>query len=722
VPKLHRLDDVILAAPPGRVDSGLWALARVARNHQVRLSPEELGQDLGLGDRYAGFREIIRAAKANGLRAKPISRLAIAGFKALPRPLIIELVDGRFAVLRSSRDGRPALQLARASISEPMEWPRLAEICSGRAILVARRWDDPATSDQFGFRWFFDVAWRYKKPLSHVLISSFVLQLFALTNPLFFQLIIDKVLVHQSLSTLTLITLVMIAVAVFDAILQYLRTYALAHTSNRIDVELGAALFKRLMALPLRYFETRAAGQTVARVRELETIRSFFTGAGLTSAVDAIFASLFLAVMFLYSWRLALIASGAIILLSGACLFIRPLLQQLVAEKFNRGAASQQLLVEAIVGAPTLKSAAAESVIGEQWEERLAAYIRSSFSAQMLVAFGQSMIGFVIKASTIAIICVGAQEVIAGRLSVGGLVAFNMLNAQITSPIMRLANLWQDFQQVQLSVSRLGDILNTPPEAGRNAVLSTGRITGAIGFSGVTFRYDADNSAATLENVSLEIAPGEVIGIVGASGSGKSTIAKLIQRLYLPNEGRITIDGHDLCDVNPVWLRRQIGVVLQENLLFNRSIHDNIALSAPGLSRSDVVYYATLAGADEFIRKLPNGYDMMIEERGANLSGGQRQRIAIARALIRDPKILIFDEATSALDYESERIVHQNMQQICDGRTVIIIAHRLASVRRCHRIYAVENGRIVENGSHEDLVSARSGIYAALWRLQGETA
>ena len=547
------------------------------------------------------------------------------------------------------------------------------------------------------------------------------MQIFALTTPLFFQVIVDKVLSHKSYETLFVLIGGLAVIGIFDVVLQYLRTYALSHTTNRIDVELGQRLFAHLLRLPLGYFETRSAGQTVARVRELETIRNFLTGQGLFSAIDLFFTFVFIAVLFAYSTSLTLIVLASIPLYILIGFGVRPPLRDLIKEKFNRGAVSQQFLVETIVGINTIKSAAVEPSMRAQWEERLAAYVKTSFVATMLGTGGQLSIQYVSKLTTALLLLFGAKAVIDGDLTVGALVAFNMISSQAVQPILRLSQIWQDFQQVQISIERLGDILNSPPEPAPLARLVPPAPRGAIELRRVTFRYRPGGQDA-LKDLSLSIAPGEVVGIVGPSGSGKSTLTKLVQRLYMPNEGQVFLDGADLSQVDPAWLRSHIGVVLQENILFNRTIHENIAFANPATPRARVIEIARLSGADEFIDKLPEGYDTMIEERGANLSGGQRQRIAIARALATNPQILILDEATSALDYESERVIQRNMRRIVKNRTVIIIAHRLAAVRGCHRIVGMVDGRIVETGTHEELLRKPGGLYAYLWGLQSQPA
>ena len=480
-----------------------------------------------------------------------------------------------------------------------------------------------------------------------------------------------------------------------------------------MDVTLGAQLFKHLLSLPTGYFKSRRVGDTVARVRELDSIRQFITGSALTVVIDLFFASLFLIVMYAYSPRLTAIVAASIPCYLILSLTITPLLRRRLEEKFQRGAENQAFLVEAITGMETLKTMAVEPQTQRRWEDQLAAYVGSSFGAANLGTIATQLTALINKVVTILILWVGATLVIAGSLSVGQLIAFNMLAGRISGPILRLAQLWQDFQQAGISIQRLGDILNSPTEPGHDPGRTTlPRLRGHIRFEHVSFAYQADRPDA-ISSIDLDIPQGEILGIVGRSGSGKSSLAKLVQRLYTPQQGRVLIDGIDISLVQAAWLRRQVGVVQQESFLFNRTIKENIALANPGVDIEQVIASAKLAGAHEFILELPQGYDTQVGEQASILSGGQKQRLAIARALLNNPRILIFDEATSALDYESERVIQDNMPQICHNRTVLIIAHRLSTVRQASRIVVLERGRIAELGSHQQLIN-KGGIYARL--------
>ncbi|WP_018914638.1 type I secretion system permease/ATPase [Thiomonas sp. FB-6] len=658
--------------------------------------------------------ELLLGAKALGLKARTV-RLRPERLEHTPLPCLALASDGHHFVL-ARVDAAKALIFDPASgRNEILSREQLATRWDGHAILFASRASLAGDLSRFDFSWFIPAVVKYRKLLLEVFGVSLVLQLFALLTPLFFQVVVDKVLVNDARSTLEVVGVAYLVSSLFEVALTGLRTYVFSHTTNRIDVELGARLFRHLLALPLGYFGARRVGDTVARVRELEHIRSFLTGQTLTAAIDVLFSGVFLGVMLLYSLKLTLLVALSLPLYVAVSALLVPPLRQRLNDKFARGADNQSFLVETVSGMETVKSMAVEPQFTQHWDKQLASYVSAGFRVTTLANVGQQLIQLIGKLVNVGILWWGAQLVITHKLSVGELVAFNMLAGRVSGPVLRLAQLWQDFQQVGISMQRLGDILNTRTELSQSRQ-ALPQVQGHIRFENIHFRYTPDGPLV-LQGIELELAPGEVVGIVGRSGSGKSTLTKLLQRLYLPESGRLRIDDVDLALAEPAWLRRQVGVVLQENLLFNRSIRDNIALSQPAIGLDAVMHAARLAGAHEFISELPEGYDTLVGEHGANLSGGQRQRIAIARALVSNPRILIFDEATSALDYESERIIQDNMRAICRGRTVIIIAHRLSAVRIAERIVAMDKGRIVEMGSHADLVE-RDGYYAGMVRMQ----
>ncbi|MGY4286414.1 subfamily B ATP-binding cassette protein HlyB/CyaB [Bradyrhizobium sp. LM2.7] len=659
---------------------------------------------------------MLRYAKQRGLKAR-VFKTTFARLATTPLPGIAVLRDGGFVLLGKAADGKVLVQAPLAQRPQLMTQAELEAVWDGRIVMVARRAGLVDLARRFDITWFLGAIVKYRGLLGEVFVASFFLQLFALATPLIFQVVIDKVLVHRSMSTLDLLIVAFSAIAIFETVLGALRTYVFAHTTNRIDVELGARLFRHLLALPIAYFQARRVGDSVARVRELENIRNFLTGSALTLVIDLFFTIVFLAVMFVYSSLLTWIIIASFPFYIAVSAVATPIFRQRLDEKFKRGAENQAFLVESVTGVETLKSMAVEPQMQRRWEEQLAGYVTASFRVTSLGNVASQGVQLVSKLATALTLYFGARLVIEGSLSVGELVAFNMLSGRVSQPVLRLAQIWQDFHQARLSVARLGDILNTPPEQTYNASRSTlPAVIGSVRFAHVTFRYRVDGPEV-LHNIDFDVPAGQIVGIVGPSGSGKSTVAKLVQRLYVPESGKVLVDGIDLAVVDPAWLRRQIGVVLQENVLFNASVRANIALADPAMSMERVIAAATLAGAQDFILELPEGYDTIVGERGSSLSGGQRQRIAIARALVGNPRILIFDEATSSLDYESEQLIQNNMRKIVEGRTALIIAHRLSTVRRANRIITIERGRIVEDGTHEELVRS-GGRYAMLYRLQ----
>jgi subfamily B ATP-binding cassette protein HlyB/CyaB len=695
-------------------DPGLAALILIARFHNIAADAQQLRHAAGLNSERFKESDLARSARSLGLKTHTVA-VATERLAKTPFPALALDKDGKHFILGGC--GVDKALVMEPSQGAPRTCPpaEVMERCGGHLMLFTSRASLTGDLARFDFSWFIPAIVKYRRLLLEVLAVSAVLQLFGLVSPLMFQVVMDKVLVNRAFDTLYVVCFTLLVSSVFEVLLTGLRNYIFSHTTNRIDVELGARLFRHLLALPISYFTSRRVGDTVARIRELENIRNFLTGQAVTAIIDFFFSGIFIAVMCLYSIRLTLMVVFSLPVYALISMTLNPILRHRLNEKFSRGADNQSFLVETVSAAETVKAMALEPQFIRNWDNQLAAYVASGFRVTYIGNIGQQLIQLVGKLVTLVTLYFGAKLVIDGKLSVGQLVAFNMMAQRVAAPVLRLAQLWQDFQQIGISMKRLGDILNTRTELPQSRQALPG-IKGHIRFENVTFRYRPDGPLI-LGGISLDIPAGNVIGVVGRSGSGKSTLTKLIQRLYLPEGGRVNVDGIDLALADPAWLRRNIGVVLQENILFNRSIRENIAVTDPGTSLDLVIQTAKLAGAHDFICEFPEAYDTRVGEHGAGLSGGQRQRIAIARALITNPRILIFDEATSALDFETERIIQNNMQAICRGRTVIIISHRLTAVRHANQIVVVEKGHIVEHGTHDELL-AQGKQYARLISLQ----
>jgi subfamily B ATP-binding cassette protein HlyB/CyaB len=677
--------------------------------------------------------KILLAAQSLGMSAKAVKQ-DLARLHKAPLPAVAQDKDGHFfifarliapkaqaesiqpTVIDEEPDKEKVLIQRAGEAPSIITLERFLSLWTGELIFFTSKASFAGSMAHFDFSWFIPAIVKYRKLLGEILLVSFALQIIGLITPLFFQVVMDKVLVNHAMKTLNVIAIGLILSTLFESALTGIRSWVLAHTSSKIDVELGARLFRHLLGLPIAYFQARRVGDSVARIHELENIRSFLTGNAMSLILDILFSFIFFAVMFWYSVELTCIVLASIPLYIILSVIFTPIIRKRLDDKFNKTSENQSFLVETISGMDTVKALAVEPRWTEKWDKQLAGYVTAGLSVTNAATIASGGVTLISKLVTALIMWIGATLVIDNKMTVGELVAFNMFATQVSNPILRLAQLWNDFQQVGISMSRLGDILNARTEIeGQKTRLP--RLQGSITFEDVFFRYRPDSSDV-LRQVNLAIAPGEVIGIVGRSGSGKSTLTKLVQRLYVPNRGKILVDGQDIAIIDTTSLRQQIGVVLQENVLFNRSVKDNIALTNPALSLEEVIAAAKLAGAHEFICELPEGYDTIVGEHGTGLSGGQRQRIAIARALISNPRVLIFDEATSALDYESEKIIQDNMKRICQGRTVLIIAHRLSAVRDANRIVVMDKGAIVEAGTHGELLQNAKGIYHHLHRLQ----
>jgi subfamily B ATP-binding cassette protein HlyB/CyaB len=683
----------------------------------MSIDSRSLIKKYALEEEEPSIEELARIAKKEGFRVSikkmPIEKI----LESYPLPAIFLKKDGRYGVIvKADPEKRELLVFdGDPSGAYPLDFDAFEAMTSGRTVVLRERLLNAQT--RFGFGWFFRQILRYKQAISEVLVASFVIQLFGLVTPLFTQVILDKVLVHRSMTTLDVLAAAFLAVTLFDLVINLVRNYIFAHTTSKIDARLGARLFSHLLSLPLVYFEKRKVGNIIARVRELDQIREFIANKSVTLILDILFSFVFVAVMFLYSVPLTLIVLGFVFVIAVLNLVATPVLRRRLEEKFQMGAHSNAYLVESVTGIQTVKSLALEGSMRRKWEDRLARYVQASFDLNHLSNILGGVSGALRKLMTISILYFGVMQVLQNRLSVGQLIAFQMFADQFSAPILRLVNLWNEFQQTLLSVDRIGDILNTPSEQKNDKAITLPAIRGDVRFENVRFSY-APGAPTVIEEFSIGFRPGTSVGIVGRSGSGKSTITKLIQRLYLPDSGAIYIDGVDIRHMDPAWLRNNIGVVLQENYLFSGSIMENISLARPGASMEEILRVSQVAGAHAFISELPEGYDTEVGERGTALSGGQKQRIAIARALLTDPRILIFDEATSALDYESEKIIQANLAQIKRGRTMFIVAHRLNTVKECDVIVVMDKGRIVERGSHEALMKRR-GYYHFLYTQQG---
>ncbi|WDD92031.1 type I secretion system permease/ATPase [Burkholderia sp. FERM BP-3421] len=701
-----------LPQPPD--DPGLSALVLIAQFHGIAANAAQIRHASGSTGDQLSVSDLLLAARSLGLKIRQV-RITESRLPKTPLPALVIDERGKHFILAKCDENKALVLDAGASGPSICEPASVISRSGGQMLLFASRASLTGALAHFDFSWFVPAVVKYRKLLLEVLLVSAVLQLFGLVSPLMFQVVMDKVLVNRAFTTLNVVCIALLVSAIFEVVLSGVRNYVFAHTASRIDVELGAKLFRHLLTLPLAYFGVRRVGDTVARVRELENIRSFLTGQAVTAVIDLFFSIIFLGVMCLYSVWLTLVVVISLPVYAAISMTITPILRTRLNEKFARTADNQSFLVETVSSVETVKSMAVEPQFTRRWDNQLAGYVSAGFRVSALGNVGQQLIQLVGKLVTLVTLYLGARFVIEGKLSVGQLVAFNMMSQHVAVPVLRLAQLWQDFQQVGISMGRLGDILNTRTELPQSRqALPT--VRGDISFQNIRFRYRPDGPTI-LNDISLDISAGEIVGIVGRSGSGKSTLTKLAQRLYLPEQGRVRVDGIDLALADPAWLRRQIGVVLQENQLFNRSIRENIAVTDPGIALDVVMHAAQLAGAHDFISEMPEGYDTIIGEHGSNLSGGQRQRLAIARALVTNPRILIFDEATSALDFETEHIIQRNMRAMCNGRTVIIIAHRLSSVRHANHIVAMDKGRIVERGTHDSLL-AQQGYYAHLVSLQ----
>jgi ATP-binding cassette, subfamily B, bacterial HlyB/CyaB len=679
------------------------------RDMLQRILAKQIEQTGTISLQYCGA-----VAELMGLTTQIVKVPATAVAK-LPPPVMILWQDS-FAVIYKNNNQElliavPELGLIRRKIKDfTKTWGT-----DGEVLLLQKSKNTPKS--RFSLGWFIPELRRYRKVLIEVLIASMVVQIFGLVNPLATQIIIDKVIVGNSPDSLEVFGIFLIVVAIVEAVLTAIRTQLFVDTSNRIDLSLGAEVINHLLRLPLSYFERRPVGELATRVGELENIRKFLTGTALTVVMDAVFSVVYILVMAVYSWVLTIVALITVPLFALINLLVSPIIRRQLQEKAERNAETHSYLVEVMGGMQTVKAQNLEMRSRWQWQERYARYISAGFKTISTQTTASSVSGFFNKLSNLLVLWVGAYLVLQQQLTLGQLIAFRILAGYVTNPLLRLVQIWQNFQETALSLQRLADILDTPQETEadtQNILMPT--ITGWIKFNNLSFSF-RENGALQLCNINLDIPAGSFVGIVGQSGSGKSTLLKLLPRLYEPKSGKISIDGYDISKVELYSLRRQIGVVLQDTLLFNGTVRENIAIASDNSSDEEIIAAAKVAYAHDFIMDLPNGYNTQVGERGSGLSGGQRQRIAIARTVLQNPQLLILDEATSALDYNAEAQVCRNLAEAFQEKTVFFITHRLSTINRADMILMMDSGSIVEQGTHQELMALK-GYYYCLYQQQ----
>lgn len=703
--------------------TSVQCLAAIAQHHGLAVTPERLIHDYALADAEPEASQLLRMATDIGFKAKA-DKLSWDGLFAQEGvfPILLRLKDGAGLILVGVRTEEGEHKVAVLDPSSD-----LAEVLLvGREAFCAR-WDgdvvflkrqhslsDP--SQPFSLRWFIPEILKQKTAFRDIALAAIAMNLLALASPMFFQAVIDKVLVHQSSSTLWVLSVGVIIALVFDSTFGYLRQLLLLSSTNKIDMQLTRRTFAKLLSLPIDYFELNSAGVVTRHMQQLESIRNFLTGRLFFTALDSIALVIFLPLLFAYSVKLAAIVLVFTLLIAAIIAGLLPTYRRRLDALYSAEGKRQSLLVETVHGMRTVKALAIEPMQRKAWDQLSAEAITTHFRVGQISISGAAATDFLGKLMPIVIIVVGAQGVFDQTMTVGVLIAFQMLSGRVVNPLIQIVSLINEYQQTALSVRMLGEVMNRPSEGRGGAASLRPQLTGEISFDDVTFRYPG-SSVTALDRAKFTIQPGAVVGIVGRSGSGKTTLTKLIQGLYPVQEGIIRFDGVDAREIDLSHLRRQVGVVLQENFLFRGSVRDNLTMTKPDASFDEVVAAARAAGADEFIERMPQGYDTLLEENASNLSGGQKQRLSIARSLLARPRILILDEAASALDPESEAIFIKNLSQIAVGKTVIMISHRLSTLVNADSILVMQRGRLADCGTHPELL-ARCETYQQLWNQQ----
>jgi len=701
------------------LETALQCFTAVARHHGIDLSVDRIKHDYALKPDDDFTKVLPKIARNSGMRSRKLQ----VGWKELQRlgeayPVIARLANGNSVVVLGFHEDKVGVldPLADRLAVLRLDQATFCKKWNGELLLLRRTFALADEGRAFGFTWFIPEVVRNGSTFRDIAIAAVMLQVLALALPIFIQITVDKVLVHQAYMTLYVLVAGVGAAVLFDAVFNYLRRILLVYASARIDVRTSIRTFERLLSLPIDFFERASAGVITKHMQQVEKIREFLTGRLFLTLLDATSLLVVVPLLFFYSGRLAILVLGFSGLTAAVIAGLIPIYRRKLRVLYEAEGQRQAYLVETIHGMETVKGLATEPLRRRDWDARCAQAAESRFDVGRISTSAQAVIGLLEKLLTVAVIGFGAVLVFDGQMTVGALIAFNMLSGRVTTPLAQIVGLVQGYQEAGLSVRMLGQIMNRAPERPANARGLRPPIDGLIEFERVTFRY-SESAPPALDDVSLTIPAGSVFGIVGRSGSGKTTLTRLIRAMYPMQLGSVRIDGHDLREIDLPHLRSQVGVVMQQCFLFRGTVRENIAATKPDASLEEIVHAATMAGADEFIKTLPQGYDTMLEEGGTNLSGGQQQRLSIARALLRQPRILILDEATSALDPESEAIVQANLARIAEGRTVIMVSHRLSSLVAADAIVVLDRGRIADYGKHSELLS-RCVTYRQLWNQQ----
>ena len=702
--------------------SALRATFLVASHHGVSLRPQDL-PGLVDGDMAPS---VANALSLAGFRTRLLDDCtwATAAELGTAYPALMPMTDGRWVILVLvvvKEDGPMAAILdptAEAAGIQLVPQSQFLDQWDRRIMLVQPQEKAASQTQSFGLSWFLPALAAQKSLLAGVVAAGLAGNLIAFSLPLMFQAIVDRVIAHQAWNTLATVVAIFVLLAVFDAGFSYVRQRLMMVAGGKVDAIVGGQTFAHLLSLPLSSFETVPAGVMARHVQQTEKIRAFLTGRLFQTGLDAAFLPLLLLILAFLSPSLTLVVLGFALAIAGCIGLLLPFFRTRLNALYQAEGERQAHLVETLHNMRAVKSLVLEPARRRVWEDSLALSLRRQWNVGTMGAFAGAVTGLLEKLMQISVVGFGAALVLQGQMTVGALVAFLMLSGRVSGPLVQIVGLMNEYQEAALSVRMLAQVMDQSPERGAHTRPAKHDITGRLSFEQVSFSYPGALIPA-LDRLTLDISAGQVVGVVGRSGSGKTTLTRLIQGIEVPQTGLIQVDGVDLRQIDLDHLRRHIGVVLQENLLFRGTIRDNIAMARPTASPQEVGLAARLAGADDFISRLPKGYDTTVEEGGSNLSGGQRQRIAIARALMGAPKVLIFDEATSALDPESESLVNRNLHAIAKGRTLIIVSHRLSSLVKSDTILVLDQGRVVDMAPHKVLLD-RCAIYRHLWQQQTE--